>query len=167
VRVLPFVVRDVVVELIFLLDICINFNVGLDLLHEESLITDRRVIAVTYAKSWLFCDVMSSIPFTIIGLVGGTTTGGIRSLQILRSLKLLKVVRLVHSFIFLNAVLKPSTCRLLAYVLVSSYVVHWTGCAYWALAQSMRDDAGDYWGKQYTELYEESFAAQYSAAIYW
>jgi hypothetical protein len=136
-------------------------------LEEKELVTDRATIAAAYAKSWLLLDCLSSIPFTLLDLISDKTTYSARSLQILRVVKALKIIRLVYSFQFLQTVLKPSTVRLSGYVLVSCYVVHLTGCGYWAVAVQGNDDDVDIWYKAQDQLSTATFSAKYIAALYW
>ena len=57
--------RDSVIEVVFLLDICVNFNTALlrGTTYDKELVVDRWTIALCYIQGWFFLDIISSIPF--------------------------------------------------------------------------------------------------------
>ena len=58
---------DIAADLIFLLDIFVNF-MTIQENANGTLITDRKVLAIKYIKSWFLVDFISSIPINIITL---------------------------------------------------------------------------------------------------
>ena len=59
-------------------------------------IDDPGVIAKHYLRTWFFIDLISVIPFQIIGFYQQGSSGGLRLLKIVRLLRLIKLVRLVR-----------------------------------------------------------------------
>ena len=56
---------DNVVDFMFMFDMCVNFNMPIrnkDDTYEFS----RKIVAMTYLKSWFFIDLMASLPMTLI-----------------------------------------------------------------------------------------------------
>ena len=55
------------VDLGFILDMIANFLLGY--VTDEGFVWDRKKIAARYVKSWFFIDLISILPFDIVGLV--------------------------------------------------------------------------------------------------
>ena len=53
---------EVCIDIMFLLDIVLNFNTGFYL--KGQLIMQRKMIAIDYISTWLFIDLISSLPYT-------------------------------------------------------------------------------------------------------
>lgn len=56
---------DIVLDTLFLIDICLNFFTATENESGE-LVTDLKLIAMQYVKTWLFVDIASSIPISLI-----------------------------------------------------------------------------------------------------
>ena len=69
----PMTIADTIVDFIFLIDIILNFHtsyVG----DDGSIIFDLKQIRRTYFRSWFFVDLVTSLPYGLIGLM---ITGGV------------------------------------------------------------------------------------------
>jgi hypothetical protein len=105
---------EVCIDCCFLWDIVMNFNTGV-YLHGQ-LIMNRKMIAIEYIRSWLFVDLISSLPYTWFlawgkgiplrqveadntneGSLGAlaNTPQLLRLLKIAKLLKMLKILRVV------------------------------------------------------------------------
>lgn len=130
-------------DLIFLIDLFINF---ITIVEQENgvIITDRKVIALKYLKSWFVIDMISSVPINII-LFGQLSNTAI-SFKLIKLLKAITLYRLLtisklikvtrnnkfvewcHSKVTLSndyAELQRNFIRMLV-------LIHFTGCA-WAI----------------------------------
>jgi hypothetical protein len=58
---------DICIDVLFGLDILVNFLSAIEDPNTGKIITDRKTIAKTYLKSWFVLDVIACIPFQLIG----------------------------------------------------------------------------------------------------
>ena len=59
-------VIDYIIDILFTIDIFINFMSGYEDEEEGKVIKNIRLIAMSYLKSWFFPDVLACIPFGLI-----------------------------------------------------------------------------------------------------
>ena len=59
-----YVYYDTFLDFLFLIDILVRFNMPIYL--EGRLITDRKVIAKTYVRSWFVWDLLALLPFSYL-----------------------------------------------------------------------------------------------------
>ena len=59
-----YVYYDIFVDILFLCDMIIRFN--MPVYHQGRLITDRKIIAKAYCKSWFVLDLLCLIPFSLV-----------------------------------------------------------------------------------------------------
>jgi len=86
-----------IIDICFLVDIILSFLTSLTdpVTHLE--ITDHKIIAKDYLKSWFFLDVLSIIPIDLL-LDEKNLNTVIRFVRIGKMQKLIKLVRLVRLF---------------------------------------------------------------------
>lgn len=86
---------NLVVDLIFTLDIMVIFNSAY---HDEDfvIVEDRKKIAVKYSTSWLFIDVLAVVPFDALIAGNGNYEDIVRITRIGRMYKLVKMTRLLR-----------------------------------------------------------------------
>lgn len=92
---------EVAVDLMFLLDVGINFF-SVTINEDGTFETNRSTIICTYLKRWFFIDMISSFPSTLIDYASGGDTmpkgkynGLVRLARLPRLYKLLRIVRVV------------------------------------------------------------------------
>lgn len=56
-------IADIIIDLLFIIDVLLNFNVAY--YSTGVLILDRKLIAMNYLKSWFALDLVSSIPYAL------------------------------------------------------------------------------------------------------
>jgi len=105
-------VFDLSTDVLFMMDLIMTFNVAI-ITPQNKLVLDRRIIAVTYLKSWFWLDLAASVPFDLIIQAAseegfsdtgsensGSNTAGATSLlkgfKLPRLLRLLKIMRLMR-----------------------------------------------------------------------
>ncbi|KAH3873160.1 hypothetical protein DPMN_036387 [Dreissena polymorpha] len=124
----PLVIIDLIVDLMFILDILINFRTSY--LHNGEVIMDQKKIAINYVKGWFLIDTVAAIPFDLLLFGSGTsdtmTIAGI--LKTARLLRLLRVIRRIEQFAEYGAAV------LLLLMVTFSLVGHWLACAFYAIA---------------------------------
>jgi len=134
------------VDLLFLWDMGIQFFLSYENELGET-ITDHRMIAGKYLRTWFFIDVVSICPFDIVGFfVQSDVAGKARMLRVLRLLRLAKLLRVVRA----NRILQRWESQLgvsfaflyLVKALIGLFsVAHWGACL-WHLAAVMVADEG-------------------------
>ncbi len=83
-------------------DLCLNFITGQ---FDESMgcwVVTSAAISRRYTRSWLLIDIISIIPFDVIGVL--EDSNGVSKLKVLRVVRLLRLVKLVR-------ILKGSRCE--------------------------------------------------------
>ena len=85
------------VDIAFVTDIAINFNLAFFDPKRGANVRDLRRIRRRYLRSWFAVDLVSTLPFDCAGFfVSGSAGAGTRFLTMLRALKLLKLVRVMR-----------------------------------------------------------------------
>ena len=67
----PFVMIDLIVDIMFIIDIVINFRTTF--LQNGDVISDPLKIAVNYVKGWFFIDAMAAVPLDLLLFGTGTS----------------------------------------------------------------------------------------------
>ncbi|HUT79050.1 MAG TPA: cyclic nucleotide-binding domain-containing protein [Polyangia bacterium] len=131
---------DLVVSLLFLVDVAIKFNTAVA--AGGRLITDRKAVAAHYFKSWFAIDFVSSLPFEILILAFDVERLPVFAvLHMLRTLRLIRLLRVGSSLLrhsrrsTLNPILLRMGFILFWVVLVS----HWSACI-WIELGGVRHD---------------------------
>jgi hypothetical protein len=89
---LGWILFDIMVDLVFFLDIILNFFTAyFD--FEDTLVKDRRVIARSYLKSWFFIDVVSILPISLILQAGRDYASLARLARLPRLYRLMKMAK--------------------------------------------------------------------------
>lgn len=141
------------VDIVFVLDIVLSFRTGF-LVDGHHLVSDWRLIAISYLRGTFIIDLVGSFPFNLAvdlanQLSGGGDNGGggqgeatarlNKQLRLLRIAKLNRLLRLSKLSSSLKAVevmlsFNPSAFRVLKLVLVMVCCCHYMGCAWWLVA---------------------------------
>ncbi|TYZ57640.1 hypothetical protein PybrP1_003392 [[Pythium] brassicae (nom. inval.)] len=92
---------DLFISCVFALDIIIQFSTPIAPTADETkYITNRKLIALSYARGWLFFDVLACLPFDqillLINNVEGTGTGNLNILGLLKAMRAPRLLRLVR-----------------------------------------------------------------------
>ena len=86
---------DNVVYFMFMFDMCVNFNLPIrnkDDTYEYS----RKIVAMTYLKSWFFIDLMASLPMTLIQKYIVPTGFNLRGQNLIRMARLPRLYRMLR-----------------------------------------------------------------------
>ena len=175
------VILDLVVDLCFVLDICINLNLAF-LSGEFELVTSRRRIFKRYLKGWLLFDVISCAPVATSELwLGGVVDQGtyselLRVLRLPRLYRLMKIIRIldVTSPSGQNRILERckdvlklnhGSVKLLTTVLMIFIAIHIASC-FWFLTARTSEFSPNTWIVRVSEP-DASLASSYIASMYW
>lgn len=94
----PWLYVDLVGDMIFLFDVLLAFITPWSL-PNGSFTPEIDEIAFQYIKSWFFPDLLASVPFSLIELIGFSTTSAAKNLKMMKVLKgfrLLKLLRILR-----------------------------------------------------------------------
>lgn len=134
---------DRIVDLFFLIDICVVFNTTYVEPTTELIVTDRKIIALHYLKLWFWIDIFSTIPIDeIVGVVMGggeelAALGLIRILRLTKLLKLLRVLKLSKFGKFIDGYnINPALLGVQKLVLQICFVAHLIACFWHFLTTS-------------------------------
>ncbi|XP_076149450.1 voltage-gated delayed rectifier potassium channel KCNH5 [Alosa pseudoharengus] len=122
-------VLDSVVDVIFLVDIVLNFHttfVG----PAGEVISDPKLIRMNYLKTWFVIDLLSCLPYDIINAFENVDEG-ISSL--FSSLKVVRLLRLGRVARKLDHYLEYGAAVLLLLVCVFGLVAHWLACIWYSI----------------------------------
>ncbi|GMH76366.1 hypothetical protein TrST_g6558 [Triparma strigata] len=99
---------DTIVDVLFITDLCMSFNLAYRPHPQADLVTDRKKIAKNYLKLWFWIDLVASVPFDKIAQALSTNDsqdanassalGLLKGLRLPRLLRLLKIMRLLKVF---------------------------------------------------------------------
>ena len=67
----PLVIVDYIVDVMFIIDIFINFRTTFVDTNDE-VVSDPCRVAVNYMKNWFIVDLLAAIPFELLIMIGNT-----------------------------------------------------------------------------------------------
>ena len=67
----PLVILDYIVDVMFIIDIFINFRTTFVDVHDE-VVSDPCRVAIHYMKGWFVVDLLAAIPFELLIMIGNT-----------------------------------------------------------------------------------------------
>ncbi|XP_028823200.1 potassium voltage-gated channel subfamily H member 6 isoform X2 [Denticeps clupeoides] len=151
----PLSAVDVVVDVLFIVDIIINLRTTY-VNHNDEVVTQPRRIAVHYIKGWFIIDLVAAFPFDLLISSSGsdeTTTTLIGLLKTARLLRLVRVARKLDRYSEYGAAV--------LFLLMCTFVLiaHWLACIWYAIGYVERpymktgwlDNLADQLGKQYND----------------
>eukprot|EP00281_Chroomonas_sp_CCMP1168_P023902 CAMPEP_0206224718 /NCGR_PEP_ID=MMETSP0047_2-20121206/7173_1 /ASSEMBLY_ACC=CAM_ASM_000192 /TAXON_ID=195065 /ORGANISM="Chroomonas mesostigmatica_cf, Strain CCMP1168" /LENGTH=885 /DNA_ID=CAMNT_0053647689 /DNA_START=105 /DNA_END=2759 /DNA_ORIENTATION=+ len=149
---------DLTFDCMFMMDVLVSFRTAFyaGRLGAE-LITDWKAIALRYAKGFLIIDLASSLPYDLILLSSCDFVSRINGAnRILRSPKLLKIIRLVRKCgcsvriarlrVFLQKMrdvlhLNPGVVRLCQFIFTVVIIAHYNACVFFYLGELFLEEA--------------------------
>ncbi|KAL7490438.1 hypothetical protein ACHAWT_000029, partial [Skeletonema menzelii] len=172
-----------VIDIIFLIDICLNFVTTYRDRSQDILIANPKQIALHYLRGYFFIDLIATIPFGYILTSSSFAVANklgklsrlpklIKFVRAARLLKLLRVYRL-HSFIVKIEVeynIHHGYSRMIKIVTLILLVTHMVGCFWFLIGISggggQSDNLNQGWVYRY-HLDTEARWVQYIASMYW
>ncbi|KAG2458942.1 KCNH7 protein, partial [Polypterus senegalus] len=150
----PLNVVDLMVDIMFIIDILINFRTTYVNLNEE-VVSDPAKIAIHYFKGWFLIDMVAAIPFDLLIFGSGSdeTTTLIGLLKTARLLRLVRVARKLDRYSEYGAAV------LMLLMCIFALIAHWLACIWYAIGNVERpylthkigwlDSLGQQIGKRY------------------
>ncbi|KAB0363121.1 hypothetical protein FD754_007277 [Muntiacus muntjak] len=150
----PLTVVDLIVDIMFVVDIIINFRTTYVNTNDEVVSHPRR-IAVHYFKGWFLIDMVAAIPFDLLIFRTGSdeTTTLIGLLKTARLLRLVRVARKLDRYSEYGAAV------LFLLMCTFALIAHWLACIWYAIGNVERpylepkigwlDSLGAQLGKRY------------------
>uniref|UniRef100_G1LAK7 Voltage-gated inwardly rectifying potassium channel KCNH2 n=1 Tax=Ailuropoda melanoleuca TaxID=9646 RepID=G1LAK7_AILME len=150
----PLTVVDLIVDIMFVVDIVINFRTTYVNTNDEVVSHPRR-IAIHYFKGWFLIDMVAAIPFDLLIFRSGSdeTTTLIGLLKTARLLRLVRVARKLDRYSEYGAAV------LFLLMCTFALIAHWLACIWYAIGNVERpylepkigwlDSLGAQLGKRY------------------
>ncbi|KAM9840263.1 voltage-gated delayed rectifier potassium channel KCNH5-like [Aulostomus maculatus] len=126
---LAWLVLDSIVDVIFLVDIVLNFHttfVG----PAGEVISDAKLIRMNYMKTWFVIDLLSCLPYDIINAFEHVNEG---LSSLFSSLKVIRLLRLGRVARKLDHYLEYGAAVLVLLVCVFGLVAHWLACIWYSI----------------------------------
>jgi len=147
----PMYFVNLVVNLAFFFDLCLNFCLMYYDPREQKMISDRRKVAKRYLRGFFLIDLVSVMPYDdITRMTGGSSNLKIlRVVRIIRLAKLLRILRSARIFARFenNMVINYGVLKLTKFVVGTLFIAHWMACL-WHLIKVI-EDADCNWVSEY------------------
>ena len=138
----PMYFVNLVVNLAFFFDLCLNFCLMYYDPREQKMISDRRKVAKRYLRGFFLIDLVSVMPYDdITRMTGGSSNLKIlRVVRIIRLAKLLRILRSARIFARFenNMVINYGVLKLTKFVVGTLFIAHWMACL-WHLIKVIED----------------------------
>uniref|UniRef100_A0A8C4D816 Voltage-gated inwardly rectifying potassium channel KCNH2 n=1 Tax=Dicentrarchus labrax TaxID=13489 RepID=A0A8C4D816_DICLA len=168
----PLNVVDLIVDIMFIVDIIINFRTTYVNSNDEVVSQSSR-IAVHYFKGWFLIDMVAAIPFDLLIYRSGEETTTL--IGLLKTARLLRLVRVARK---LDRYSEYGAAVLFLLMCTFALIAHWLACIWYAIGNVERstsagigwlDNLGEQLGKPYNDSIIESGPSirdKYVTALY-
>ncbi|CAB1326297.1 unnamed protein product, partial [Coregonus sp. 'balchen'] len=168
----PLNVVDLIVDIMFIVDIVINFRTTYVNTNDEVVSQSQR-IAVHYFKGWFLIDMVAAIPFDLLIYRSGEETTTL--IGLLKTARLLRLVRVARK---LDRYSEYGAAVLFLLMCTFALIAHWLACIWYAIGNVERagaarigwlDSLGDHLGKPYNQTIPgsgPSIRDKYVTALY-
>ncbi|XP_030016659.1 potassium voltage-gated channel subfamily H member 6-like [Sphaeramia orbicularis] len=153
----PLNVVDLIVDIMFIVDIIINFRTTYVNSNDEVVSQSTR-IAVHYFKGWFLIDMVAAIPFDLLIYRSGEETTTL--IGLLKTARLLRLVRVARK---LDRYSEYGAAVLFLLMCTFALIAHWLACIWYAIGNVERaTSAGIGWlhtlGEQLGRPYNDSIS---------
>ncbi|KAG6926060.1 potassium voltage-gated channel subfamily H member 2 [Chelydra serpentina] len=135
----PLNVVDLLVDIMFLIDILINFRTTYVNSNEEVVSQPAR-IAIHYFKGWFLIDMVAAIPFDL--LIFGSGSGSEETTTLIGLLKTARLLRLVRVARKLDRYSEYGAAVLFLLMCTFALIAHWLACIWYAIGNVERQSIG-------------------------
>uniref|UniRef100_A0AAY5JZ41 Voltage-gated inwardly rectifying potassium channel KCNH2 n=1 Tax=Esox lucius TaxID=8010 RepID=A0AAY5JZ41_ESOLU len=168
----PLNVVDLIVDIMFIIDIVINFRTTYVNTNDEVVSQSQR-IAVHYFKGWFLIDMVAAIPFDLLIYRSGEETTTL--IGLLKTARLLRLVRVARK---LDRYSEYGAAVLFLLMCTFALIAHWLACIWYAIGNMERTEIprigwlnslGDQVGKPYNDTVPgsgPSIRDKYVTALY-
>ncbi|KAK3595923.1 hypothetical protein CHS0354_032430, partial [Potamilus streckersoni] len=123
----PLLVIDSVVDVVFFIDIVLNFHTTFVGASGE-VISDPKIIRMNYLKSWFVIDLLSCLPYDVFNAFQDVDEGISTLFSALKVVRLLRLGRVVRK---LDHYLEYGAAMLILLILVFILFAHWLACIWY------------------------------------
>ncbi|XP_063073461.1 potassium voltage-gated channel subfamily H member 4a [Engraulis encrasicolus] len=120
------IVSDIAVEMLFILDIVLNFRTTY-VSQSGQVVYDARSICLHYLATWFVLDVIAALPFDLLYALNITVTSLV---HLLKTVRLLRLLRLLQK---LDRYSQYSSVVLTLLMSVFALLAHWLACAWYVI----------------------------------
>lgn len=161
-----------IVDLGFLLDMIFRFYRGyVD--FNGAYVFDRNLIRRRYTERWFWLDLVSLVPYDLVGYsLESSNVTHLKTLRLLRLIRLSKLMNFVRGFSVIKRWqsefgIRHAAVSLVQFGIALMLVSHWGACI-WAMVPVIEeaDEDSESWMSAYN-VHEASAGEQYMAALYW
>ncbi|KAK5884631.1 hypothetical protein CesoFtcFv8_018432 [Champsocephalus esox] len=119
---------DIAVELLFILDIILNFRTTY-VSQSGQVVYDARSIFLHYCTTWFFVDLIAALPFDLLYAFNITVTSLVHLLKTVRLLRLLRLLQKLDRYSQYSAVV------LTLLMSVFALLAHWMACVWYIIGR--------------------------------
>lgn len=161
----PWIVFDVSLDLLFIVDVGLNFLTAY-MNEDNELIMDFRLIRNHYLRSWFIPDVLASIPFGTISYFVNQDSIVLQVVKLLKAFRLFRMAHLYRAMANLSVIKGPFLVAVL--MVFYGIAAHWFGCIFWKIGV-IQGGENSWIGKQgsFPNLINSDQGDQYFVAVYW
>nr|XP_046219113.1 potassium voltage-gated channel subfamily H member 8-like [Oncorhynchus gorbuscha] len=131
-------VSDILVEILFMLDIALNFRTTF-VSTSGQVVYDARSICVHYVTTWLFVDLIAALPFDLLYAFNVSVYFGVHLLKTVRLLRLLRLLQKLERYSQYSAVVLTLLMSMFA------LLAHWMACVWYFIGRREIENSPNYW----------------------
>uniref|UniRef100_A0A8C0HAC9 Voltage-gated delayed rectifier potassium channel KCNH4 n=1 Tax=Chelonoidis abingdonii TaxID=106734 RepID=A0A8C0HAC9_CHEAB len=122
------IVSDIAVEMLFILDIILNFRTTY-VSQSGQVVYDSRSICIHYVATWFFVDLIAALPFDLLYAFNVTVTSLVHLLKTVRLLRLLRLLQKLDRYSQYSAMVLTLLMSMFA------LLAHWLACIWYVIGQ--------------------------------
>ncbi|XP_074475333.1 voltage-gated delayed rectifier potassium channel KCNH4-like isoform X2 [Sebastes fasciatus] len=122
------IVSDIVVEMLFIIDIILNFRTTY-VSQSGQVVYEARSICIHYATTWFFVDLVAALPFDLLYAFNITVTSLVHLLKTVRLLRLLRLLQKLDRYSQYSAMV------LTLLMSVFALLAHWMACIWYMIGR--------------------------------
>ncbi|XP_021960719.1 potassium voltage-gated channel subfamily H member 8 [Folsomia candida] len=135
-------VPDVVVEMLFIIDIIFHFRTTFVNVKGE-VVSNPKVIAMNYVRGWFLLDLLAALPFDL--LFAANIVKDVTGESQMHLLKLTRLIRLARLLQKMDRYSQFSAAILTLLMLSFTLAAHWLACIWYVIADQEIDSHGAEW----------------------
>ncbi|XP_070771278.1 voltage-gated delayed rectifier potassium channel KCNH8 [Enoplosus armatus] len=130
-------VSDILVEILFILDILLNFRTTF-VSTSGQVVYDARSICIHYVTTWLFVDLIAALPFDLLYAFNVSVYFGVHLLKTVRLLRLLRLLQKLERYSQYSAVVLTLLMSMFA------LLAHWMACVWYFIGRREIESPGSW-----------------------
>jgi len=130
----PIVIIDLIVDIMFIVDIMINFATTY-VNDQDEVVSQHSKIAVHYFRGWFIIDLVAAIPFDLLLFGSDTDEQTTTLIGLLKTARLLRLVRVARK---IDRYSEYGAAVLILLMSAFALVAHWLACIWYAIGFAER-----------------------------